>query len=129
MESLKFDYLEPSSSPPEEFAFHVFTPALMHRIQHGLKCNLPCMALRSSLDNFETMVLYHQIDVLGESSLRPLFAKPLPGTNNRGVCIMFTKATLRVWYPSNKPLVQISTANTRKPEDIMNEVMSLYERG
>jgi hypothetical protein len=109
----------------ENFAFHVFTPALQYRASNP-KCNMPVMALRSSLTNFEEMVLYHQIDVLGPSSLKPLFDQPLPGTGGRGVAIMFTASPMEVWYPKGRASRKIKTFDGREPQIILADVIKKY---
>lgn len=109
----------------ESFAFHVFTPALMYRANNP-DCNMPVMALRSSETNFEEMVLYHQIDVLGPSSLKPLFDRPLPGTGGRGVAIMFTSSPMEVWYPKKHSPRKVKTFDGREPQVILTEVIKKY---
>jgi len=108
----------------EQFAFHVFTPALVYRLENP--CDLPVMALRSSLDNYQSMVLFHKIDVLGPSSLEPLFDEPLPGTNGRGVAIMFTESPMQVWYPEKQRPAKIKTKDGSNPKQILEVVIEKY---
>jgi hypothetical protein len=110
----------------EKFAFHVFTPALQYRFENR-ECNLPVMALRSSLKDYQAMQLFHKIECLGPSSLEPLFNKPLPGTGGRGVAIMFTKSPMKVWYPKGKTPRIIKTLDGLEPKKILQDVITKYE--
>lgn len=109
----------------ERFAFHVFTPALQYRLENS-SCNLPVMALRSSLTGFQSMLLFHKIEVLGPSSLEPLFEEPLPGTGGRGVAIMFTQSPMEVWYPKGQSPKVIKTLDGASPKLILTEVVKKY---
>lgn len=109
----------------ERFAFHVFTPALQYRIKNP-ECNMPVMALRSSRADYAEMRLYHKIEVLGPSSLEPMFDDPLPGTAGRGVAIMFTESPMRVWFPKKQSPRKIKTPDNRNPEAILLEVQRKY---
>jgi len=115
-----------TATPGVRRAFHVFTPALQHRLTHK-GSNLPVMALRSSLHGFTKMKLYHRIQALGPSDLEPLFDNPLPGTGGRGVAIMFTEFPLQVWYPEGHKPATIDTPDSRKPDEILEEVLRKYE--
>lgn len=112
--------------PGVKRAFHVFTPALQHRLENNAS-TLPVMALRSSVHNYGKMKLYARIECLGPSSLDPLFGNPLPGTGGRGVAIMFTEFPLRVWYPEGQKPPVIDTPDGRNPKDILEEVKLKYE--
>lgn len=114
------------AKPGVKRAFHVFTPALQHRLSNS-ESQLPVMALRSSIHNYGLMKLYHRIEALGPSSLEPLFDSPLPGTGGRGVAIMFTEFALRVWYPEGQKPVAIETPDDRSPADIFSDVKLQYE--
>lgn len=106
-------------------AYHVFTPALQFRLENS-NVTLPVMALRSSKQNFEAMLLYHRIEALGPSSMDPLFDSPLPGTGGRGVAICFTEFALRVWYPEGQKPTLIETPDGKHPKDILEEVKLKY---
>lgn len=106
-------------------AIHVFTPALQWRLENS-NTDLPVMALRSSIHNYEMIRLYSRIEMLGPSSLDPLFDKPLPGTGGRGVAIMFTEFPIRVWYPEGHRPPAIKTPDGRNPKDILTEVLLKY---
>lgn len=112
--------------PGVKRAFHVFTPALQHRLKNK-DSNLPIMALRSSLHGYAKMRLYHKIEALGPSSLEPLFDAPLPGTNGRGVAIMFTEFPLRVWYPEGQKPATIDTPDGRNMDEVLEEAIRKYE--
>ena len=113
--------------PGVKRAFHVFTPALQHRLENS-DSNLPVMALRSSNHNYTKMLLYHRIEAHGPSSLAPMFDKPLSGTGGRGVAIMFTEFPLRVWHPEGQKPEVVNTPDGRNPKDILDEVRMKYER-
>lgn len=112
--------------PGVKRAFHVFTPALQHRLTDKAS-SVPVMALRSSLHGYTKMKLYARIEALGPSSLDPLFDAPLPGTGGRGVAIMFTEFPLRVWYPEGHKPPVIETPDGRDPKEILAEVLTKYE--
>ena len=105
-------------------AIHVFTPALQHRLAG--KGELPVMALRSSLHDYSKFKLYHRIETLGPASMDPLFDKPLAGTGGRGVAILFSEFPLRVWYYEGQKPAVIDSADGRKPEDVLADVLSKY---
>lgn len=111
----------------ETFAFHVFTPALLHRLNEDADppLDLPVMALRSSKQNYNTMLLFDRIEVQGPSQLEPLFDNPLPGTGGRGVAIMFTKSILHCSFRGNPPQA-IDCDDKRTPKEIFADVISLY---
>lgn len=106
-------------------AFHVFTPALMHRMKNP-NVTLPVMALRSSIQNFEAMMMYQQIEALGPSVMREMFDKPLPGTGGRGLAIMFTEFPIRVWYSEHFQSKPIATHDGRTPDEILQDVLEMY---
>ena len=120
-----FDFEIIDAIPGVRRAIHVFTPALQHRLENNTS-NLPVMALRSSLHDYKNIKLYHKIEMLGPSSLDPLFDKPLPGTGGRGVAIMFTEFAIRVWYPKGKKPVHIKTPDGKDPKEILKEVLKKY---
>ena len=103
--------------------FHVFTPALMYRLSPNPEIDLPLMALR--FKPYTEMYLFDEIDCLGPSKL-DLIDPPLPGTDGRGVAVMFTDHLVRCHYRSICP--KIACPEGRDPKDIMQEVMSLYRR-
>lgn len=107
-------------------AVHVFTPALQYRLEHG--GHLPVMAVRSSLYGYRKMKLYHRVQILGPSTMDPLFDAPLPGTGGRGVAILFTQAALRVWYQDRLPDLTLDTSDNRDPKDILQELLRRYQR-
>lgn len=113
------------AAPGVRRAVHVFTPALMHRLANK-GSTLPVMALRSSRHDFGKMKLYQRIEMMGPSSLDPLFDKPLPGTGGRGVAIMFTEFPLRVWYYEGEAPAVIDTNDKRKPDEILADVLAKY---
>lgn len=123
-EQLDFEIID--AVPGIKRAFHVFTPALMHRTENPNSV-IPCMALRSSAHEYKKMRLYNRIECMGPSALEPLFGNPLPGTGGRGVAIMFTEFPLRVWYPSGRRPPTIETPDGRNPKDILQEVITLHE--
>lgn len=115
------------AKPGVKRAIHVFTPALQHRLATK-GSTLPVMALRSSLHDYSKFKLYQRIELLGPSSMDPLFDKPLPGTGGRGVAILFTEFAIRVWrYEDETPAV-IDSADTRKPDEVLADVLKKYER-
>jgi hypothetical protein len=107
-------------------AFHVFTPALMYRLDKNNPIEMPVMALRLSTDNYEQMMLFDKIECLGQSSLDPLFENPLPGTNGRGVAIMFTKGRVRCHFRGRKVPVKIDCTEGRDPKAILADVIRSY---
>ena len=117
------------AKPGVKRAIHVFTPALMHRLANKAKgSTLPVMALRSSLHDYSKFKLYQRIELLGPSSMDPLFDQPLTGTGGRGVAILFTEFAIRVWrYEDETPAV-IDSADSRKPEEILADVLAKYDR-
>lgn len=114
------------ASPGVRRAYHVFTPALQHRLANNAS-DVPVMALRSSVSGYEKMKLYHKIEALGPSVMEQLFDNPLPGTGGRGVAICFTEFPLRVWYPEGQRPPVIETTDDRNPADILKEVLTKYE--
>ena len=109
----------------DRLAFHVFTPALVHRLDPKSALDLPVMALRFEHENFEQMMLFDRIECLGASSLDPLFDSPLPGTGGRGVAIMFTYGPVRCsWRGRSVP--KIDCNDSRTPKDILADVLSAY---
>lgn len=90
-------------------AIHVFTPSLQDRLKNG--GDQPVMAVRSGLHNYEKMRLYRKVDILGPSEMVELFDNPLPGTNGRGVAILFTDHALRVWFEGDRQPPIIDTAD------------------
>lgn len=107
-------------------AFHVFTPALMYRQDPSNQIEMPVMALRLQSDNYEKMMLFDRIECLGKSNLEPLFDNPLPGTNGRGVAIMFTESRLRCWFKGRKIPVKIDCTEGRDPKAILKDVIRSY---
>lgn len=107
-------------------AFHVFTPALIYRLDKSNPIEMPVMALRMQSDNYEKMMLFDRIECLGKSSLDPLFDQPLPGTNGRGVAIMFTDARVRCWFRGRKIPVKIDCTEGRDPKAILVDVIRSY---
>ena len=107
----------------QQFAFHVFTPALLERTTN--KVEYPVMALRFSEENYQNMILLDQIDCLGESQLLPLFDNPLPGTGGRGVAIMFTKSPILCHY--KQKLKKFDCNDSRTPKDILDDVVNFYK--
>ena len=122
-ESMKSIIIKPKTG---NVAFHVFTPALMYRLDRNNPIEMPVMALRLQSDNYEQMMLFDQIECLGRSSLDPLFDNPLPGTNGRGVAIMFTESRLRCWFRGRKIPVKIDCTEGRDPKDILKDVIRSY---
>lgn len=106
-------------------AIHVLTPALQYRLENS-GTELPVMALRSSIHNYQKVRLYTRIECLGPSSMDPLFDTPLPGTGGRGVAILFTEFPIRVWYPEGQKPASIETPDGRSPKDILEEVKLKY---
>lgn len=106
-------------------AVHVMTPVLLERIKDK-KNNRPAMALRSSLHNYSKVKLYERIEFMGPSSLDPLFDNPLPGTDGRGVAIMFTDFPLRVWYYEDQKPRIIDSTDGRKAEDVLKDIKTKY---
>ncbi len=110
----------------ERIAFHVFTPALLYRLDKTKPIELPVMALRLERDNYEMMYLFDQIDCINGSSLEPLFDKPLPGTNGRGVAIMFTNGEVKCFYRGTiQP--KVIDCKDRTPDQILNDVIDKYK--
>lgn len=107
-------------------AFHVFTPALQHRLEHK-ESRIPVMAIRSSRHNYQKMRLYSKIVCLGQSEMREMFDKPLPGTGGRGVAICFTDGPVRVWYDDEHAPVLFNTADGTNPKDVLAKVVSHYD--
>lgn len=106
-------------------AVHVMTPVLLDRIKDK-KNNRPAMALRSSLHNYSKVKLYERIEFMGPSTLEPLFDKPLPGTDGRGVAIMFTDFPLRVWYYEDQPPRIINSPDGHNAEKVFEEIKAKY---
>lgn len=119
--------IEPA--PGTEWAYHVFTPALVYRLANP-DSRVPVMALRSPESGYRLMRLFHQIDCLGPSQLRPLFENPLPGTAGRGVAIQFTSAPIRVWWTGSRRRVllpaEVFCPDDRTPQAILEDVFALY---
>jgi hypothetical protein len=124
---LKSRLIEPEAN--EEWAFHVFTPALLYRAANP-SSDLPVMALRSPKSGFHLMRLFHQIDCLGPSQLRPLFGSPLPGTGGRGLAILFTSSPMRVWWTVAKAKrelpAEVYCPDDRDPKVILEDVFMTY---
>lgn len=93
-------------------AVHVYVPTLQERQQKGWKAGTgKCvMAVRSSLYGYKKMRLYRKVEILGPSELIEM-EKPLPGTNGRGVAILFTDHALRVWFDGKKHPETIDTSD------------------
>jgi hypothetical protein len=108
-------------------AVHVFTPALQHRLATA-GSELPVMALRSSLHEYNLFKLYQRIELLGPSSMDPLFDKPLSGTGGRGVAILFTEFALRVWHFDDETPAVIDSKDGRNPQDVLKDVLAAYVR-
>lgn len=81
------------------------------------------MALRSSSHNFQKIKMFQRIEFLGPSSLDPIFDKPLPGTNGRGVAILFTEFPIRVWYEKGNPPKAIESPEGANPDKILEEII------
>ena len=111
--------MESAILPPGTMrAIHVYVPALTERMKEPWKPNTgsPVMAVRSSLYNYEKMRLYRMVEILGPSELVEM-ESPLPGTNGRGVAILFTNQPVRVWFdgPNHPPTIDTGkTAPTIK---------------
>lgn len=78
-----------------ERAIHVYVPALQSRFEKG-NDKRPCMAVRSigADGKWSRMRLYRRVSWNGPTRLVEHFDEPLPGTNGRGVCIVYTTAAL-----------------------------------
>lgn len=104
-------------------AIHVYVPALMKRQTDGWKVNdgPAVMAVRSALYGFRKMRLYRKVEILRPSrgdSVAELveMEQPLPGTNGRGVAILFTTCALRVWYDGDAYPPTIDTDAPAEPK-------------
>lgn len=105
-------------------AIHVFVPALMKRQEQGWKANdgPPVMAVRSALYGYRKMRLYRKVEILppardaAHAAELVEMTEPLPGTNGRGVAILFTTCALRVWYDGDAYPPTIDTAAPAEPK-------------
>jgi hypothetical protein len=104
-------------------AIHVFVPALMKRQADGWRANdgPPVMAVRSSLYGYRKMRLYRKVEILpparGDAAAELVeMEQALPGTNGRGVVILFTTCALRVWYDGDAYPPTIDTAAPAEPK-------------
>jgi len=105
-------------------AIHVFTPALQHRLTTK-NCLLPVMAVREA-PLYNMLRLFQRVEILGPSSLDPLFHDPLPGTNGRGVAILFTEAPLLVWRLPHESCLEIDSHDGRDPAAVLRDVIAGY---
>lgn len=108
----------------QRWAYHVFTPALMHRLKASGKLQLPTVALRSSLNNYNSFVLVDRIKVKGPSELTCIYDTPLPGTNGRGVNICFTESPVEIFYKGHFPISFF--CDNKTSEDLLKEVLKVY---
>jgi hypothetical protein len=111
----------------EKIAFHVFTPALVYRMNPANNLDLPVSALRLERDNYEKMYLFDEIECTGKSKLTSLFDNPLPGTNGRGVSILFTTSSVVCSFIGDMP-VAIDCSKDRTPEQILQDVIKIYNK-
>jgi hypothetical protein len=81
-------------------AVHVYVPTLQQRLAEG--GDKPVMAVRLQDNNGEwrRMKLYRKVEWAGpgRTELIEHFDAPLPGTNGRGVAIVYTDAPLAVFW-------------------------------
>lgn len=109
-------------------AIHVFVPALMKRQADGWKVNdgPAVMAVRSALYGFRKMRLYRKVEILPPARGGVPAAElvemetALPGTNGRGVAILFTTCALRVWYDGDRypPTIDTDAPIAPKPSRV-----------
>lgn len=105
-------------------AVHVFTPALVERLKSKVK--QPVMAIRCETSNYCQMKLCYNVHIHGESEMREIFDKPLPGTDGRGVAILFTKSPITIQY--GEKLVTINTKD-KKPDQVYQKIKEYIATG
>lgn len=112
--------------PPKDglIAFHVFTPALIHRLANP-DFALPTIAVRDSRTNYRRFFLVHELQCFGPSRLAETFDTPLPGTGGRGVVFCLTAFPVLVFYRRGE-LDTFASPEDRDPKDILTEVLEFF---
>jgi len=85
-------------------AVHILTPALQNRMAKNT--DEPLMAVRSSRNNYTTLRMFRKVKILGPCELAETFSAPMPGTNGRGVAVIFTKSALKCLCDGPAPVIQ-----------------------
>jgi len=105
-------------------AVHVFTPALVERLK--TKEHQPVMAVRCETSNYCQMKLCYHVQIDGPSEMKEIFDSPLPGTDGRGVAILFTRSPITISY--GEKLVTINTRD-KKPDEVYNKIRKYITEG
>lgn len=120
--------LRPTQSDRDAFALHVFTPLLMKQIKEGTK--FPLNAVRLGSNGYTSLILVDSIQILGPSELRDISHEPLPGTNGRAVCVLFTNSPVKIVSNINiranieKYIIDCSEPKTI--EEVTEQVLRVY---
>lgn len=107
-------------------AYHIFTPALQYNLGDG-SLDLPEMAVRTSEDGYQSMMLFDRLNILGPSQVERRYHNPLPGTAGRGVAVCFTKSVIQGFYRGPRPIV-MDCRHGYDPKRILDEIEFLCKR-
>lgn len=107
-------------------AIHVFTPALMERLDKTKRSRKPIIAIRSALHNYEMMILCRGVKIHGPSEMFEDFDNPLPGTGGRAVAVMMTEHAVEIFWDETDPDPRPINTKGKKPEDLMAELSRLW---
>ncbi len=97
-------------------AVHVYTKQLMERMKDNQ--NQMLWLVRSSMYNYTKALVCRKVEIAGPATGEDLFDTPLPGTNGRGVAILFTKSEVTLHFEGDQ-IEMIEMEDKPKPEKVV----------